>query len=178
MGKNINKSNTLDLSAEVPEKLSDLYIDLRVANGEAIMSVKRGETNLQREWRLASRLCRQFLFSTEEPAQLALTSGLGDWDAARVADEPPDDEYTYQLWLAAQAWRLLEFCRQVKRRKLIEPVRHCAREGITAVKTASVLTRTVAYQALRAEHKIEDRVRGPKMQPAGVAASVRSERDS
>lgn len=174
MGKH-TRSESLDLGTyEVPDNLVALYDALQAANGAAIQSVKRGERRVAREWRLASRLCREFLSATEEPAQLAYAAQLGDWNEARTADEPPENPYTYQMWLAAQAWRLLQCCTD---RELdaghIEPVRHCAREGIIAIKTVPVFQRVFAQREVNGESKIEDRERGPEFGNAGNKPGLR-----
>ena len=157
----------------VPSQLVALYDELQAANSDAIQSVKNGEAEPARHWRLASRICREFLRATEEPAQLALASGFGDWEKARRSDTPPDDPYTYWLWLAAQAWRLLRCCRAQE--GFIEAIRHCAREGIIAVKTSPSLQRVVAQREVNGESQIDDRERGPALKPAGTGPSVRLE---
>ena len=174
MGKH-SRSESLKLSKyRVPKDMLALYDALQVANGNAIQSVKRGEKQTQRQWRLASRLCREFLSATEEPAQLALASQLGDWQKARRSSKPPDDPYTYHLWLAAQAWRLLQCCSDDDLDAgYIESVRHCAREGIIAIKTVPTLQRVYAQRVANGESKIEDRERGPKSKKAGQKPGLR-----
>ncbi len=172
-----DKTKFLDLSRrKVPDDLTELYRALQVANGDAVRSAFGGETRWEREWRVATRLCRQFLAATEESAQLALTSKLGDWKEARRSKVPPENEYTFYLWLAAQAWRLLDFASKGAEERdddYIETVRHVAREGIIAAKTSSTLGRTMAFKALRAENRIEDRERGPELTAPGKTPPVR-----
>ena len=93
-----------------PADLTRVYDALQVASIRAIEGILAGETDTQAEWRLTSRICREFLSATEEPAQLALASGLGDWERVRRVGKAPsvDDPYTYWLWLAALAWKLLQ----------------------------------------------------------------------
>ena len=175
----LTKSDALDLSKyEVPADLLALYHALQKANGDAIQSVKRGETRQQREWRLASRLCREFLSATEEPAQLAFGSELGNWPEVRKVDSPPENPHTYVLWLAAQAWRLLSLCLDGLDDDdldggYIEPVRHCAREGVIAVKTIPMFQRVHAQRVANGEHKVTDRERGPKLKKAGTKPGLR-----
>ena len=169
------KSAPLNLDKyEVPEDLTVLYDALQEASSRAFRSIRLGETKLDKQWRLASRLGRQFLVATEEPAQLALASGLGDWEKARTASDAPGEPHTYLLWLAAQAWRLLQVCMDSERHySLVDPVRHTAREGIIAAKTAPTLQRVLAQRAARGESKIEDRERGPVLRTAGKTRGVR-----
>lgn len=174
MGKHTS-SDALNLRKyQVPGDPLALYDALQVANGNAMQSVKRGETPSQKQWRLASRLCREFLSTTEEIAQLALVSQLGDWSKARKSNKPPEESYTYHLWLAAQAWRLLQCCSDDELDDgYIEPVRHCAREGIIAVKTVPTTQRIFAQRVANGESKIEDRERGPKSKKAGKNPGLR-----
>ena len=166
-------SAPLDLTEyKVPEELTTLYDALQEASGEAIVAIMRGESEIQKQWRLASRLCRQYLAVTEEPALLAQASKLGDWAKARESNKPPADRYTYALWLAAHAWRLLQCCRQQEAIQLIDPVRHSARDGIIAVKTMPSLQRVLAQREVNGESQVDDRERGPQLAPAGRARST------
>ena len=171
------KSAQLDLGKyEVPEDLTRLYDALQAASSRAFQSVMAGETKIEHQWRLASRLCRQFLAATEEPAQLAMASRLGDWETARTTIEPPSEPYTYLLWLAAMAWRLMQVYLDdddERHFSLIEPVRQFAREGITAAKTAPTLERVLAQRAAKGESRIEELERGPELSKSGKAPGVR-----
>lgn len=169
------KSVALDLSKyTVPDDLTSLYDALQESSSQALRSVAAGETEIDKQWRLASRLGRQFLAATEEPAQLALASKLGDWEKARASHEPPTEPYTYLLWLAAQAWRLLQLCGDEDTHfSLIDPVRQFAREGIIAAKTAPSLQRVLAQRAAKGESNIEERERGPALNQSGQAPGVR-----
>ena len=174
MTKQETKSVALDLSThEVPYELLDLYDAIQASSGSAFKALRQGETHFEQQWRKASRLCREFLAKTEEPAQLAFASQLGNWAEAREASDPPENPYTYLLWLAAKAWQLLQFCMEQPHYSFIDPVRQYAREGIIAVRSAPSLQRVLAHRVLSGERKIEDRVRGPKLQPAGSTPSVR-----
>ena len=159
----------------VPAELTTLYEALRESSGKAMASVLDGENEIQKEWRKASRLGREFLAATEEPAQLALVSELGDWESARTTLKPPAaGHHTFVLWLAAMAWRLLRLCMDDDADyTLIQPVRDLAREGIIAIKTAPSLERVLAQRVVHGETRVEDRERGPKLEPAGQASAVR-----
>lgn len=173
------KSAELDLGKyEVPNDLTRLYDALQESSIRAFLSILAGETKIAKQWRLASRLCRQFLHATEEPALLALTSRLGDWDAARTEEQPPEEPHTFRLWLAVQAWRLLQVCADDERHySHIDPIRHLAREGIIAAKTGPGFQRTYAQRVANGESKIEERERGPRLEKAGRSPGLRLVRE-
>ena len=156
-----------------PGDLTRVDDALQGASTRAIEGILAGETDVQAEWRLTSRICREFLSATEEPAQLALASGLGDWDRARRVGKAPsiDDPYTYWLWLAALAWKLLQCCEEQTEDP--ESVRQCAREGVIAIKSAPTLQRVVAQQTTSGASKVEERERGPQLKKPGGKEPVK-----
>ena len=52
-------------------------------------------------------------------------------------------------------------------------MRHCAREGIIAVKTAPTLQRVVAQQTTSGANKVAERERGPEIKKPGGKKSVK-----